>query len=335
MAKLIRSAPLLKFSQVAAAAHVDVARVFRHVGVDPLCLGSADLWVPETWLADVIDATERQSGLRSLGLAVALSWRMSDFGRLGLLMQHQPTLRDAFRQFDNYRHMRSEPVNIYLKESGATAAIQLYLVTEQARPGRQTVELALGSLMTLLRTFLGAGWHPQEVRFVHGPPADFALHHRLFACPVEFGCEFDGIVVAREDLDRPNPLADVHFAAYAQELLDQQHPGGAGSNASNVRRTVELLLPQGRGGIAEVGSSLGMSPRTLQRRLVEEGTEFSVVVNEVRRRAATRYMNDPRYPVAQVAALVGFADTSAFSRWFSAQFGQSPSQWRRTARTSS
>ena len=194
------------------------------------------------------------------------------------------------------------------------------------------MELALGSLMTLLRAFLGASWHPQEVRFVHSAPADIALHHQLFCCPVEFGCEVDGIVLPRAHLDRPNPQADASFAQYAQELLDQPAPGGAGANTANVRRTLEVLLPQGRGGIADVGASLGMSPRTLQRRLEEEGTEFSRVVTQARRGLAGRYMSDPRCPVADVAARVGFTSTSAFSRWFSAEFGQSPSQWRRAGR---
>jgi AraC-like DNA-binding protein len=334
VSQLIRSAPLVKFAEVAALAHVDVPRVFRHVGVDLQCMRVPDLRVPEAWLAGVIDMAERQAGLRSSGLLVALSWRMSDFGRLGLLMQYQPTLRDAFRQFEHYRNLRSEPVTLNIHDAGASAVIQLHLRTERARPGRQTVELALGSLMTLLRTFLGAGWHPQEVRFAHPAPADLRLHHRLFGCPVEFGCDFDGILVDRHDLDSPSPLADACFAEYARELLEQQLQGGMGSNAAHVRRAVELMLPQGRGGIADVGSSLGMSPRTLQRRLEQEGTEFSAVVNEVRRALAIRHMNDPRLPVAQVAALVGFSETSAFSRWFSAQFGQSPSQWRRAARRS-
>lgn len=334
MAKLIRSAPLLKFSQVAASADVDVARVFRHAGVDLQCMVSPDLRVPEAWLADVIDASEHQYGLRSVGLLIAQSWRMSDFGRLGLLMQHQPTLREAIRQFEVYRHLRSEPVTLHIQEAGDSAAIQLHLHTDRARPGRHTVELALGSLMTLLRTFLGAAWHPQEVRFVHAAPADLGFHHRLFRCPVEFGCDFDGIVLPRAYLDLPNPLADAHFVQYAQELLERHAPQGTGTNTSNVRRTLELLLPQGRGAIADVGSSLGLSARTLQRRLEEDGTEFSVVLNEVRRALATRYMGDPRWSVAQVAERVGFSGTSAFSRWFAAEFGLSPSQWRRTGKGS-
>lgn len=325
---LIRSALLVKFTETARWLGVDAADLFRHVGADRECMVQPELHVPERWLANILDATEKRTGFVAAGLAIAENWRMSDNGPLSLLLQHQPTVRHAFGQFETYRHMRSETVTLRVHEAGELAVIRLELRTERGKAGRHAVELSMGTHLSLLRWFLGAGWRPREMRFAHAAPRNLDAHLRVFGCPMEFGCDIDCIVMDRADLDRPNPHGDVNLARYAKELLDYQFPGLRALTTLAVQRNLEFMLPQGRCTIADVASQLGTSGRTLQRRLAQERTEFSIVANEVRRSLATRYLRDPRYPVSQVAMLLGFSELSAFSRWFAAQFGQPPRQWR-------
>ncbi|NML44530.1 AraC family transcriptional regulator [Ramlibacter sp. G-1-2-2] len=328
MGPLIRSTLLVKFTETAKRVGVDAADMFRHVGADLQCLGTPELLVPERWLAGMLDATERRTGFVSVGLAMAETWRMADNGPLALLLQHQPTLRHALGHYESYRHLRSETVTFRLFEFGELAVIRLELETERALPGRQPVELTLGSLMSLLRWCLGPAWKPREVRFTHAAPRELDVHARVFGCPVEFGCDFDCIVLKQADLDHPNPHGDVRLARFAKELLDYQPHGMRALTTLAVQRNLKVLLPKGRCSIAEVASQLGTSARTLQRRLEHERTEFSAVTNDVRRSLASLYLSDARYPVSQVATLLGFSEPSAFSRWFGAQFGQSPREWR-------
>jgi AraC-like DNA-binding protein len=325
---LIRSALLLKFTESATGMGVDAGEMLRHVGADLQCLAAPELHVPERWLSNILDATERRTGFASVGLAIAETWRLSDNGPLSLLLQHQPTVRHALGHYESYRHLRSETVTYRVLEAGELAVIRLELQSEQSKPGRHAVEMTLGTLMVLLRWFLGAGWRPRELRFHHAAPRNLDVHHRFLGCPIEFGCDFDGILLNRADLDRPNPHGDVNLARYAKELLDYQPPGVRALTTLTVQRHVELLLPRGRCTLEDVASQLGTSTRTLQRRLAHERTEFSIVANEVRRSLASRHLRDPRYPVSQVSTLLGFSEPSAFSRWFLAQFGQSPRQWR-------
>ncbi|MDF3882917.1 AraC family transcriptional regulator [Cupriavidus basilensis] len=328
MSTLIRSALLVKYSEIARTLGVDPERMIRHVGADRSCILSPDLHVPESWLAKVLESTEQASSCTSVGLLMAEAWRLSDFGPVSLLLQHQPTLRHALGQLETYRHLLSESVTVHVEEIDDIAIVHLQLITERPNPGRQPVELSVGALLCLMKSMLGGRWKPRSVHFSHLAPASLHIHHRLFDTRVEFGCDFDGIILDRQDLDRRNPLGDVNLSRYARELLDQNLLGRQVSMASNVRRAVHLLLPQGRSGIDKVGEKLGLSARTLQRRLEQEGEEFSSLVNEVRRGLAIRYLGDQRYPVSQVALLVGFSEVSTFSRWFSAQFGKSPTRWR-------
>ena len=95
-----------------------------------------------------------------------------------------------------------------------------------------------------------------------------------------------------------------------------------------MRRCIYLLLPLGRATIVQIAESLGMNVRTLQRRLGESGLAFGELVAEVRRELAPRYIGNPRYPMARVAEQLGYAQASSFTRWFAAEFGMPPVQWR-------
>ncbi|WP_442881951.1 helix-turn-helix domain-containing protein [Duganella sp. S19_KUP01_CR8] len=84
----------------------------------------------------------------------------------------------------------------------------------------------------------------------------------------------------------------------------------------------------GRATIEQIAQALGMNVRTLQRRLEDDGANFSDLINEVRRDLVQRYMNNPSYSLARIGDLLGYSMASSFTRWFTAQFGATPAAWR-------
>jgi AraC-like DNA-binding protein len=82
----------------------------------------------------------------------------------------------------------------------------------------------------------------------------------------------------------------------------------------------------------QVARGLGVTERTLHRRLTAEKESFSSIVHGTREALAERYLATERYSLTDVSELLGFAAPSAFSRWFRQRFGISPTEWRRTAR---
>lgn len=332
MTTFVRSASLTKYSDVARVLGVDPVQMVRHVGLDQACLYTPDLRIPEARLAELLEVSAKSSDCQSLGLLMAESWRLSDFGAISLLLQQQPTLRHALSQLKNYDHLLSDSVAVEVTDFPEIAVVHVVLVTERPDPGRQVVELAVGATLSLVRTLLGVPWRPRSVHFSHSAPASLQIHRRLFGPMVEFDSEFDGIVVSQHDLDRLNPLADVNLARYAKEFLDMQPRVRRDSMADDVRRSLHSLLPRGQHAIELVGQDLGLSPRSLQRRLEQAGESYSSLISDVRSKLALRHLANPGCSVSQVAGLLGFSEVSAFSRWFSAQFGMSPTDWRRDTR---
>jgi AraC-like DNA-binding protein len=183
----------------------------------------------------------------------------------------------------------------------------------------------------MMRTLLGPRWQPYSVNFIHAPPPDRAVHRRVFGPHVEFDSEFNGIVLAAADLDRANPTADPALAQYARQFIETLPNAERTSVTHEVRRAVYLLLPLGAASITRVAEDLGQNVRTLQRRLEAEGSEFSDLVNSVRRELALRYLQSKRDTLTHIAESLGYGQLSSFTRWFSGQFGTPPAKWRSTA----
>lgn len=326
---LVRSVNFSKYVGIAHGLGIDPVRQLQHVGLDQDCLLTPDLWVPESSLAELLEVSSRTTGGASIGLLVGESWRLSDFGVISLLLQHQPTLRHALTELKHYRHLLSDSLVLDLVEYPTVTVLQLVLDTGRSTPGRQPVEMVIAGLLSLCRFVLGPRWMPRSVHFSHPAPASIQIHQRVFRTQLEFSAEFDGIVLSKTDLDQPNPLWDPNMARYAKDYIDLQPRNGCANVANDVRRALHVMLPRGQNSIQHVAQSLGVSPRTLQRQLEQIGENFQSLVNDVRRELAMRYLNGQAHSILQISALLGFAETSVFSRWFSSQFGMPPSRWKK------
>jgi len=178
---------------------------------------------------------------------------------------------------------------------------------------------------------LGAGWRPRLVCFTHAAPRSLAVHHRVLGPAVEFGHEFNGIVCNAADLDTPNPAADPVLARYSQKLLAPALACSA-HFVDRVRQLIVLLLPRGLCRVEVVAQHLGVDRRTVHRKLVDEDSSFSDLLEAERRALAARYVEGTDRPLTDIAALLGFSAPSVFSRWHAASFGVSAARRRSATR---
>jgi AraC-like DNA-binding protein len=205
------------------------------------------------------------------------------------------------------------------------------LIVGRAGPVRQSTELEVAVAFRTLSALLGPEWRPRRVCFAHDAPADRSVHQRVFDCSVEFEHDFNGIVCARADLDRPNPNADPAMAKYAQRLLEESAAASADNTSIQVRQLVVTLLGSGACTIDRVAQHLGVDRRTVHRRLASDGQSFTALVDTVRRELAERYLKDRHRSLAEVSSLLGFAAPSGFSRWYRRQFSGRASDTRARA----
>ena len=112
-------------------------------------------------------------------------------------------------------------------------------------------------------------------------------------------------------------------------LIDRR--GSVSQLCTRVEDAISSLLPHGRVVVDDVACSLGMSKRTLARRLSDEELNFTEVLQQLRRDLAVRYLDDPKLNISKIAWLLGFNEVSAFTHAFKRWTGKTPSQTRTTA----
>lgn len=328
MSPLVRAATLTNFFEVAQSLDLNPLPLLREVGLSRALLADPEQRIPAESAVHLLELAAEAAQCPQFGLRMAESRQLSDFGVVSLLISHQRTLREALTVTMQYRHLLNDTLAMQIEDAGHLVIIREEVVATV--PSRQATELALGVLFRMCAAVMAGRWAPQSVNFAHEAPADLSLHQRVFACRLEFGSEFNGIVCRASDLDAPNPSADPAMARYAQRFVESLPLVSEPSLVLDVRKAIYLMLPSGRASTEYVAQALGLSVRTLQRQLDEAGTSFTHMLSEVRRELAERYVANPRYPLVRVSELLGYSTPSSFTRWFIAQFGQAPQQWRLT-----
>jgi AraC-like DNA-binding protein len=332
MSSLIRAATLKNYFEVAQELGLNPQPLLHAAGLSRTMLADPDRRIPAAAAVRLLEDSARLGGCDTFGLRMAESRQLSDFGVVSLLLIHQPTLRDALVATMQYRHLLNELLAIHVEESGRTVVIREEFVPDAGTSSRQAIELALGALYRLCGALLGPHWKPHSVNFTHGAPENLLVHRRVFRCALEFDREFNGIVCDATDLNFPNPSADPAMAVYVKRLVESLPAPDRNSIATDVRKDLYILMPMGQATIEQVARGRGMNVRTLQRRLEEANETFSNTLNSVRTELALRYMENRRYSLQVVGRLLGFSAPSSFTRWFSAEFGTAPREWRKAFR---
>lgn len=332
--ELVRAAALTGYFSVAEELRLDVVPLLRKHGLTRSMLHNPEQMLPGRSVIRLLEDSAAASHCVTFGLRMVERRGLADLGMVSLLIAHQSTLRDALSVLTQFRNRINTNLALRIEEFEGMVLLRENFVFEPPIASRQADDLALGVLDQMCRSLLGADWQPICISFPYEqpPPSERPVYQRLFSCPMEFNSEFEGILLNRADLDRRNPRSDPALALHARKLVNAMIDPGERSIVEEVEQAIQLLMPAGRASISSVADSLGMTIRTLQRRLEDEGTQFSEMLDRVRVRQVARYLGQRRLRLTDIADLLGYSSLSAFSNWYRGRFNETPSEGRRSAR---
>jgi AraC-like DNA-binding protein len=178
-----------------------------------------------------------------------------------------------------------------------------------------------------MRELWGSRWAPEEVLFSRAKPADVGAYRRFFHAPCRFDRERTAILFPATLLNNPMPEANPEWL---RTLEHQALKIGKGELLSRLRRALRILLLSGRSSAREVAALLFLHRRTLDRRLRDQGTNFRQLLDEVRFEVARQLLDNTQLPLTDIAASLGYSESSAFTRAFRRWCGAAPSRRRRT-----
>ena len=266
----------------------------------------------------------------SLPLRYATLLRPDDLGALGLGLKTAPTVRDALLRLVRYILVLSDTLEYELQDGAHPA---LVMSRPGLRRGSQLAnECALAAVVSVLRTTSDADLRLAGVEFRHPGPVPAPEHEAFFGCPVRFDADRNAIRFTAGALDQPTQLGDEGLSAYFLAELDVlKRQRSDQSVGSRVYTAVTDALPDGVPRRAVIARRLGMSERTLHRRLADEGATFHSIARSAQLDAAEALLTQTARSLGEIAFLAGFSDQSAFSRAFRSHAGSTPLAYRAAA----
>ncbi len=327
MPYLARSQILTGYAPLAESLGLAPQRIVRSVGLDLAALDDLDSRIPARAFAELLERSSEAAKVEDFGLRLAESRDLGILGPIGIVIHQEPDLGSALRSLVRYLPVHNESLMLRLEEERGVAVLSLEVRSMGLDRVRQVTELSLGAFFRILRRLAGAHWKPHHVRFEHRAPRNLATHRAFFRCRVDFEQDVNAIVFPSVDLDAPLAMSDAMLARYAHRYLDSMMAHRTASAGEKVRELIRLSISSGRCTTGTIARAMGVDRRTVHRYLSETDESFSSVLSQVRTEMATRLLRSHR-PICDIANLVGFSGTAAFTRWFARSFGCSPSAWR-------
>ena len=319
-----------KIVNAAAARGVNAERLCQTVNFDPAVLEDPDSRIPFAQLVSLYEKGAELTGDADFGLHIAESINLSAFDVVGYCALNSSTLGAAFARVARYHSIWTDGALFTLESAGETSAIVYRYVDASIREHRQDAEMTLGTVTALCRKIATPDFAAATVEFQHEAPADFSEHVRLFRCPVKFGAKENRLSFPASFLSLPIAKADASLCVlldrHAEELLAKYPPRD--SLIDQVRNQITGEFRGGEPSLERIADQLGVTPRTLQRKLHELGTSYNDVLDQMRRQLAMRYLREPQMAICEVAYLLGFSEASSFHRAFKRWTGVTPKEFR-------
>jgi AraC-like DNA-binding protein len=272
-----------------------------------------------------------------LGFHVARDFELREIGLLYYVLSSSEILADALRNAGRYSRIVNEGISLKIGE-GRDTAIAFSYVGIKRQTDRHQLEFWITSLIRICRQLTNRRLVPSRIRVIHNRAKTPVEFRSFLGSEVEFGSNADEVVFSKAATSLPIVSADPHLnellIQYSEDALLHRKLDRT-TLRSSVENAIALLLPHGRARAAEIARRLGMSSRTLARRLASEGLTFSEILDEQKVDLAKSYLRDRDLPVSQIAWLLGYREVSAFTHAFRRWTGTTPRQARASGNAAS
>jgi AraC-like DNA-binding protein len=309
---------------------LDADRVKARLGPLP---EAADAMVPAQAYVDMWNEAERLYGVAGLPSALAMAIPFGAFGPLDYLAGSADTVAGGCESAVLYFTMVALDVGLEIDalEGGAHAL----RVRALADVPVQALEFTLAALFSRLRHVTEGRFVPQLLGLPVVRPADDAVRSRVYGRLPAYEHPCAEMIIDGPTWQMPTRSADAFLHDALEDLATRLQLGQPGISPLEraVRARLRDALAQGRADAASVAVLLGMSKRTLQRRLDELGRSFSDVVEDFRREEVARLLAMPGLRLSEVAGRLGYAEQTSFTRAFRRWTRTTPGAWRAARRT--
>jgi AraC-like DNA-binding protein len=311
--------------------HPQAHTLLQGTGLKPQDFANPDTRIPHRVLMQLLEDSVRLTGDPLLGLRAGESVEAGDFDVLEYAARCAPTLGDAIGCVSRYFRLMNGAAEMTLAEDGTSDTVEWrFRVTDGVRQPPAANDFVIASSLAFSKRTAKTYQPPLEIHFMHERPQHAAAYERLGPGKVKFNAPYNTLVLHRSRLATPmlqaNPRVARAFEMHAQQLIERLD--ARNGIVGRVREEVATQLGTGTVTMHGTARRLAMSVATLRRRLEEQGTTFSSILDDLRKQLAEQYLTEPRSAISEIAFLLGFSDVASFDRAFKRWTGLSPSKFR-------
>jgi AraC-like DNA-binding protein len=269
------------------------------------------------------------AGDELLGFHLAQTFDLREIGMLYYVMASSNTLGDALQRAARYSRIVNEGIHLKYREN-KRLTIAFEYVGVARHQDRHQIEFFMVSLARLVRQLSGRNVSPDRLSVTHHREGFHALFRKFFACEVLFGSSADEIEFALTIRQMPLASADsfLHALLIAQCEKTHAHRLRPAALRVSIENEIVPLLPHGKAQAPTIARKLGISQRTLARRLAAEGLSFTSILDALKFDLAKHYLEEAGLPITTIAWLLGYQEVSAFTHAFKRWTGMTPKQAR-------
>lgn len=307
------------------------AEVFRDFPFGPEILGERN---PVAEFSDIAAFFEHAAELTDDDTLGFRRGEVREMRRIGLLCYvgiSSPTVMDFIKNIARYRRVFTDALEIDVQHLEDRGELRWSFAVPSTVGRRQYVEFGASGIVAAIRQATQTRIEPLNARFRHARNTDVAMVESFLGCPVQFGTEVNAFQFAAADLSLPLSTSDDHLfdmlQGYAEDALQRSAPATS-SLVVRVEREIADRLASGEAVQDIVSRAMGMSARTLSRRLAEEDTTFFSILDNLRHSLAITYLSNPDLRLREIAFLLGYSSLAAFHDAFRRWTGTSPGKFR-------
>jgi AraC-like DNA-binding protein len=236
-------------------------------------------------------------------------------GPLSIFVEHCQSAREAVEQGAKFLRLHNS-ATVYSMVTGRTHdRLRLEVLTQGKYPQQQFVEAAMVSILQFLRALQGPKWVPTEMRFVHQRGATRSIYQHAFGCPITFGNEMNCFVAPKAEFNARTTPRDERIKEFVHGMLQEIDRQYHDDLPEKIRVMLRAMIASGTANSTEVAKNLNLPPRTMQRKLAEEGTTFKDILTQERLKLAVGYLAQGDLGTSALAPILGFSETSSVSRF--------------------
>lgn len=330
---------VLQYLKMAETLGIACEGPLRKAGIDPELLKHPNKRVPGTQLEALLAEIIPQSGDRCFGIHTSQFIQPSSYSVLGYIAMNCATVGEALGMVPVYEKIVGDMGVTTVSVEGNLTHVRWHCNFDNALVRRHVIENVLGSWTRFARWISGEERDPIGVCFEHAEPAameSIAEYEAVFNAPVTFNQPYSALIVNEEMLSHTLMQADpqllVTLRDHATQILqeiDKDQP-----LSYQVKNLLRLMMRESLPRKEVIAEKLGLTSRTLQRKLNDEGQGYQEILNELRLEMAIHYLENTQLSIDDIGARIGFAESRSFHRSFKQWTGKTPGSYREQSESS-